>query len=272
MESSNQQKRDRREWTIINLFASSYNSFPIGCLEKSERPDFILTTERKRIGIELTELKYERNDTEFNLRAHEDFLSRIMDEALSIYSADNELVLVVDVRFSDSIAPMVAMEQGAGEAELIRRGLSESIAHIVIDNLPEATGKHYRVDRTSKYGDTNLPRMIESVDIANVTGRMDEPLWYAGISTRIKPVSVESIAQRIKDKDNKLKGYNHACDEQWLIIIQNSFLMSSRYDPEAARHALRHRYPSDFNRVFLFERSRAQVTMLNIIRRQPARR
>lgn len=259
--NQNQIKKDKREWTIINLFSSAYEQFPIGELEKSERPDFILTTKNKRIGIELTELKYERGDTKFNMRAHEDFLSDIMDNALSIYAKHKNLCLVVDVHFADSIAPL-CINTGIDDAKLIKQGLSESISRIVIDNLPEATGKHYKVDRTSKYGDVNLPSMIDAINISNVTGRQAEPLWFASISTRVKPLTVESISQRIHNKDEKLDGYDTSCDSQWLVIIQNSFLMAEKYDPVAAARALRHHYHSRFDQVFVFERSEAHVTPL----------
>lgn len=263
----NQSKKDRREWTIMNLFAESCSCFPIGKVEKSECPDFIVTTEQKRVGIELTELKYERRDKEFNMRAHEDYLSGIMLRAQTIYDKKHELVLVVDVHFSDNIAPEIVMSPDSDDADLLRVGLSESIAKIVEDNLPEATGKKYIVDRMSKYGDINLPKVIEAVHITNVTGRMSDALWYASISTRVKPLSVESIAQRIDDKNHKMLKYDNTCDEQWLLIIQNSFLMSSQYDPVMVKRALKHRYSSRFKRIFVFERSEGRVTELNVIRK-----
>ena len=80
----NQEKKDKREWGVIKMFRSCYSSFPIGELSKSESPDFLLQNEGRLIGIELTELKYERADKEFNLRAHEDFLSSLMEEAQKI--------------------------------------------------------------------------------------------------------------------------------------------------------------------------------------------
>jgi hypothetical protein len=264
---NNQAKKERREWTIMNLFAENCSCFPIGKVEKSECPDFIVTTEQKKIGIELTELKYERRDKEFNMRAHEDFLSDIMLRAQSIYEKKHELTLVVDVHFSDVIAPDIVVSPESDDADLLRTGHSESIAKIVEDNLPEATGKKYIVDRLSKYGDLNLPKAIEAIHITNVTGRMEEALWYASISTRVKPLSVESIAQRIDDKNNKMLKYDNTCDEQWLLIIQNSFLMSSQYDPVVVKRALKHRYSSRFKRVFVFERSEGVVTELNVIRK-----
>ncbi len=266
-DNSNQAKRDRREWTIMNLFMSSYTQFPLGRLVKSERPDFIVVKrDGKTVGIELTELKYERNDTEFNMRAHEDFLSDIMHRAQTIYERQNDLCLVVDVHFSDQIAPLVQLQPKDNEAILMKTGLAESIARIVVDNLPESTGKKYIVDTTSKYGDLNLPSYIESIHITNVNGRMDDALWYASISTRVKPLSVESIAQRISDKDRKLPHYQH-CDAMWLVIIQNSFLMSSHYDPVRAERALRHRYRSAFDEVFVFERSQSNVRQLRLLRK-----
>ncbi|MCQ2229530.1 MAG: hypothetical protein MJZ13_07280 [Bacteroidales bacterium] len=267
MDNKNQSKKDRKEWTIMNLFMESFSQFPIGDVEKSERPDFIVTTRQgKRIGIELTELKYERKDTEFNMRAHEDFLSQIMLKAQEIFESKSKLTLVVDAHFADSIAPEIVQQPSCENAQLISNGLTEAIVRIIEDNLPEATGKHYIVDRNSKYGDINLPSMIESIHISNVTGRM-EALWYASISTRVKPLTVDSIVQRIKDKDIKLRGYDKTCDQHWLLIIQNSFLMSSHYDPVAVQHALKHRYRTLFKRIFVFERSSATVSELNLIHR-----
>lgn len=256
----------------MSLFEQSYSSFPIGEVEKSECPDFIVNTKSRtgkprRIGIELTELKYERNDSQFNMRAHEDFLSKIMDEALAVYSKTHDLTLNVDVHFSDSISPLILSREDGDEARLLRSAIAETIAGIVIDNLPEATGKRYCVDRQYKYGDLHLPQHIESIVITNVTGRMEEPLWYASMSTHVKPLSIESVSQRIKDKDLKMQHYDSKCDEQWLLIIQNSFLMSNAYDPLAARHALEHRYRTRFDKVFVFERSEAKVCQLNILRK-----
>lgn len=271
---TNQEKRDRREWTVMNLFVEAYSSFPIGELSKSECPDFLLTTRNSqgrphRIGIELTELKYERGDTRFNMRAHEDYLTLIMDEAEALFRARHQDILTVDVHFADSMSPLILNPEKADGAEpdALRRALSETLERIVEENLPESTGKRYRVDRSYKYGDLNLPRHVESLEITNVTGRQSEPLWYASMSAHVKPLSVASIAQRIADKDAKMQHYNADCEELWLIIIQNSFLMSNAYEPLEAQRALGHRYRSRFNRVFVFERSQARVRQLTIVRK-----
>lgn len=271
-DSINQQRRDRREWTVMSLFVQNYSQFPIGELQKSECPDFIVSAvtragRPKKIGIELTELKYERNDHKFNMRAHEEYLSLIMDEAQAFFQRQSDVVLNVDVHFSDSISPLILSAQDDGRARLLRTALAETIARIVIDNLPEATGKRYNVDRSYKYGDLNLPQYVESISISNLCGRQEEALWYASMSTHVKPLSVESVSQRIMDKDAKMAHYDRSCDELWLVIIQNSFLMSNSYDPQTARRALAHRYRTCFNRIFVFERSEASVHQLNIIRK-----
>ncbi len=257
----NQEKKDRREWAVMQLFRSSYPLFPLGKLEKSERPDFLLYSDSGIAGIELTELKYERKDSEFNLRAHEDFLSEIMSGAQDIFEAQCPLKLVVEVHFRNNLGPAIAVGRNRSNM-LMKQGLTESIARIVIENTPEATGVRYIIDRTSKYGHLNLPSKIESVYIQNVTGRFREGLWYAGISTKVKPLSVASISQRLVAKNEKLPFYNPECDEFWLIIIQNSFLMSDFYNPLTAREALRHHYKSDFDKVFVFERSEGKATLL----------
>ena len=251
--SFNQYKKDQREWAIIRLFRSSFTAFPIGELEKCECPDFILSTGRKKIGIELTELKYEREDRDFNLRAHEDFLTDIMNGAKQIVEKVCDQVLVVDVHFTNELGPSVSVPKEKA-SQLMRLAFTEAISKIVLDNIPMSTGKEYIIDRSSKYGDTNLPSKIEMIRIKNMTGRYDEGLWYAGISTKVKPMSVSSVCGRINDKDAKISHYA-PLDEQWLIIVQNSFLMSSLYNPEDVRTALNHYFQSNFERIFVFERS-----------------
>lgn len=259
--SRNQEKKDKREWGVIKMFRSCYSSFPLGDLAKSEAPDFLLQNGDKLIGIELTELKYEREDKEFNLRAHEDFLSSLMEEAQKIVAQKCDLQLVVEVLFLDEISPVVSMVDERAR-DLIRKGLAEQVASMVIENLPEATGLKFTIDRTSKYGHVNLPPKIKSINIHNVTGRWKEGLWYGAISTKVKPLTIASVSQRLMDKNKKMKKYNKACDEQWLVIIQNSFLMSSDYNPMSAHDALSHLYFSDFDRVYVFERSEGRVSLL----------
>ncbi|MCQ2218498.1 MAG: hypothetical protein MJZ33_08475 [Paludibacteraceae bacterium] len=264
----NQEKKDRREWAVMQIFRSEYPVFPLGELSKSERPDFLLQSKKGLIGIELTELKYERQDKKFNLRAHEDFLSEIMEGAQEIFESKCDQKLVVDVHFANELGPILSAPYFPEKDEtLMKQGLMEAIAKIVIDNMPESTGVKYKVDRTSKYGDLNLPSKIESIYILNVTGRFEEALWYAGISTMVKPLSIESISQRLRAKDLKLPFYNSESVENWLIIIQNSFLMSSSYDPITAQKALKHCYSSQFDRVFVFERSEGGITQLRTKKR-----
>ena len=76
-------------------------------------------------------------------------------------------------------------------------------------------------------------------------------------------MSVASVCGRINDKDEKIVHYA-PLDEQWLIIVQNSFLMSSLYNPDDVKTALNHKYRSRFDRIFVFERSEGTVTELKI--------
>ncbi len=257
----NQEKKDRKEWAVINMFRSCYSSFPIGTLEKSESPDFLLRHSDQLIGIELTELKYERGDKLFNLRAHEDFLNSLMEDAQRIVEAQCPYKLVVEVLFSEEISGVVLMVDEEAR-QLVRQGLAEEVSKVVMDNIPECTGGKYKVDRTSKYGYHTLHAKIQSVTVLNVTGRWYDGLWYAAIATRVKPLSISSVSQRLLAKNCKLRNYRSDCNEQWLVIIQNSFLMSSSYNPLTAQKALSHRYRSNFDKVFVFERSEGIVSQL----------
>ena len=249
------------------MFRSCYSSFPIGNLEKHEAPDFLLHTKEKLIGVELTELKYEREDKLFNLRAHEDFLNLLMEDAQMSVEKICPFTLIVEVLFSDEISQTVLMVDDESRL-LVRQGLADIITNIVKENIPEGTGVKYVVDRSSKYGYHALPPKIQSITIQNVSGRWTESLWYAAISTKVKPLTISSVSQRLVAKNNKLKKYTY-CDEQWLVIIQNSFLMSSSYNLLTAKSALEHTYRSDFDKVFVFERGEGVVSLLSTVRQVP---
>lgn len=261
----NQIRKDKHEWATMLLFRSSYSSFPLGEIEKSECPDFLIHTKKGLLGIELTELKYDRQNVSFNPRGHEKWLESIMEGAQQEFEKSSDQKLVVDVHFFNELGPAVSRPKDEPSL-LLHDGLKETILKIVTDNVPEATGQQYIVNRQSKYGFLNLPSIIEAVYIKNVTGRYADGLWYAGISAMVKPLSVDSVGQRIADKNLKIAHYNQQCRSMWLMIIQNSFLMSSLYDPQKAYRALHHRYLSMFDRVFVFERSEGVVTELPIIR------
>ena len=66
----NQKEKRNREWAIVSSFAP-----PIHCSQsensKVRCPDFLLYARNELVGIELTELMYDRYDSKFNLRAHE---------------------------------------------------------------------------------------------------------------------------------------------------------------------------------------------------------
>lgn len=263
--NTNQVRKEKREWAIMQLFRSSYSSFPLGEIEKSECPDFLVHTKKGLLGIELTELKYDRENVSFNPRGHEKWLESIMEAAQTEFEETSDQKLMVDVHFVNELGPTVSRPKEEPSL-LLHDGLKETIGRIVAENVPEFTGQLFVIDRTSKYGYQNLPSLIDAIYIKNVTGRYAEGLWYAGISTMVKPISVESVGQRIADKNLKISHYNSQCDKMWLMIIQNSFLMSSEYNPEKAYRALHHRYLSLFDRVFVFERSEGVVTELPIIK------
>lgn len=263
----NQFRKEKREWAVMQLFRSACSAFPLGEIEKSECPDFLVHTAKGLLGVELTELKYDRENASFNPRGHEKWLESIMEEAQAEFEAASDQKLLVDVHFVNELGPTVSRPKEE-PSRLLHDGLKETILRIVSENVPEATGQQYVVDRTSKYGYQNLPMLIDAIYVKNLTGRYAEGLWYAGISAMVKPISVQSVGQRIADKNLKISHYNSLCQKMWLLIIQNSFLMSSHYNPQQAYRALHHRYLSLFDRVFIFERSEGVVTELPIIKIQ----
>lgn len=263
----NQVRKDKREWAVMRMFRSAYSSFPIAEVEKSECPDFLVRSSHGLIGVEVTELKYDRNDFDFNPRGHESWLESIMDAARIEFEESSDQKLIVDVHFYNELGPTISRPKDK-PALLLHDGLKEAILKIVRDNVPEATGLEFAVDRTSKYGYENLPSIIQAIYIKNMTGRYMEGLWYAGISAKVKPMSVQSLTERISDKNTKISHYNHECKKMWLLIVQNSFLMSENYDPQAVYRALHHRYRSLFDKVFVLERIEGNVTELPIIKIQ----
>ena len=74
-----------REKQVLEAFRTKYSDFPSGKIIKSESPDFIIRTSKKRsVGIELTQITSENLSAPFFHKTLEETISR-KDEKLVIY-------------------------------------------------------------------------------------------------------------------------------------------------------------------------------------------
>ena len=73
--------KDEIEKTYLDGFAKTLAQFPVGCLSKSENPDFLVSNEEGTLGIELTRMFRKPLQGESPLRAQESLREKIIESA-----------------------------------------------------------------------------------------------------------------------------------------------------------------------------------------------
>jgi len=83
----------------LDRFLESYPGAPVGHIEKTTHPDFIISTTGKVVGIELTQLYKTNQNSNFPPRKIEAFRETIVRCAKDIYNSKNGVPLDVGVLF-----------------------------------------------------------------------------------------------------------------------------------------------------------------------------
>jgi hypothetical protein len=174
--------------------------FPAGELEPDEKPDFLLHTDRGKIGIEVTELCREEP------RAEAGRLAKVPEKAKALYDSRPD-ARPVDVNVWFWRAESVSFTK-----------LKDSLAGFVYTNCRDVSKGHY----------TGLPSGFNHIGIWRSQG--PEGLWQAGrvFDTVVAPK--ELLESRIAEKNARVADYKLSAPEVWLLIINDKFLGPGEVD------------------------------------------
>lgn len=219
----------------LEVFRRFYPSFPNGEIVHSDKPDYIIDTGDKKIGIEITKFFVDNIDGKASKKKRLEILHNCLGEKLR-----KELESIVPFKFVLSVQ-FSKFDFSKNEVEPIVR---KCVNHIkTIRSLD-------RFDSIAVENEGDLPKEISSFEVKYAPSYSKS--LYAYTDSAILPdLSLELIQNILDNKHKKLINYQE-CNEHWLLIVEDGFY-SSRFGENYIESL-----ESDFDKVFLLRISKEE--------------
>ena len=222
----------------LERFKSFITDFPSGTVESTEEPDFLVRSEQRVVGIELTDLHHDVLPGQVPQQASEAMRHRVVERAQQIYSSGGH----PPVRASFYLDDRVHIKKPEVE------NLAKSLAQLVIGNIPSPNSSS---EVPSDWDDN---REIPSVLYKLSVHRLDvvtKTSFIAPGATWVGTISRNDIERALASKDPKHAAYRAKCDEAWLVINSDIESMSTWFDLDM--DTLNAPFATNFDRLFLVQ-------------------
>lgn len=196
---------------------------PRGPLIESEEPDFLIESDGRYLGVEVTE--YFRPDRihESPVQEQEALAQRIVARASELCRDAGLPYLWAPVTFNRS-------------TRLTKRDI-EPVAKAILEHLSNHVDSHFE-------NDGSLPDCIESLT-KHLIGQ--EHLVTTMGTLWVPEINEQSLSSLIAKKEKRLAAYRSRCQFVWLLIVLDGFRLSSAVERPREVAAVR----TDFDRVVL---------------------
>ncbi len=233
-------KKKMRERSQFERFRQVCTALPVGRIENSEEPDFLVHSDERILGVEVTELYRPPEAGKQPLQEAESLQTRIVDQAQSIYEANGGPPLYVSVVFG--------FYERFNKKDVM--ALASRLAKF-ISSLSINEGDRLQLE--NMYEDRNYPEEITMLFIDRSPGHK-QALWHPFGAVMVPGCAPKEIQARVDAKNKLCDVYRKKCQEIWLLIVVDGFSLSTLIDlPD---ETLNHTYESQFDRIFLFENFR----------------
>jgi hypothetical protein len=230
--------KDEIEKTYLDGFAKTLPMFPVGCVSKSENPDFLISNEAGTLGIELTRMFREPLHGESPLRGQESLRERIKDSAKAKYAALGQPPISVGVLFNNRV--------------VLRQRDIEPIAQMVA-GLASRLMPEPEKQCIEEYNWVNRSYFPEAIDVIIVgrPKRLKRSAWSIAAVDDLHQLSKSEVQARITAKDPRVSDYLKQCDRVWLVVCTGGAGLSSYL--ELSQEATQASYQGNFARVFVYK-------------------
>ena len=241
-----------REQAYLQRFRDNFASFPEGEVIPSEHPDFLVKTQARWIGIELTEYHVQEPDEGWGspMRALEGTEDKVLRTASEQYQSKGLPPVVVNVLWH----PHQALD---------RRRISKlaaDLANLVQEHLPE-TGHNVTIRRRRHPAWRSLPQEVESLTVDRQIN-FSENAWTSVRGASVPTLTPPQLQKKIRNKEAKVSTYRRKCREVWLLIVARGFEPSTHVDIGSEVES--YQYESGFDRVFFLHHANEYVAELHV--------
>ncbi len=218
----------KNETYVFDYFKDNYQDFPKGEVIHQDKPDYLIKTDAKLIGVEITEavidpielLKYK-----FQISITDDVLDQLKDKLPFTFNInvdlkkDADLPIQKKIKVVQEVIDLCSKEcLNLGNLEYYNvHDFGTPIGSFPLDIQKQILANGYR----------NLPDGILEISIGRYDGVGNS--WNNESAAMVVPnFNLEKLKPILEKKEMKLQDYNK-CDEQWLLIW-GSALPNSYYD------------------------------------------
>lgn len=223
--------RSELEKLFFKEFRKFYSGFPVGEIQPTDKPDYIINTGDKKIGIEITQLFVDSLDGKQSNKKRLEILQNQLGEKLC-----RELESLIPFKFVLSIQ-FSDFDISLNKIDSI---ITKCVNHI---KTIRGLGKF---ESFSVENEGDLPDELLSIEIRYGSSLSKSFFSYVG-SAILPDLSSEHIQSILNTKHKKLTDYQE-CNEHWLLIVEDIYLSSSFGENNVKS------VKSDFDKVFLLRR------------------
>jgi len=240
-----------QEKKLFERFKRGYNNFPATIEERvdkpQEKPDsIIITTNNKKIGIELTETFQDNENSKSGG-------SDLKKTEIAYEQIGNSIVEEVDKRSSKKFHLDISFHRNANLRQKNRNKIIKKLTCLILKYLPSLEPRKPLVISDFR----KLPDGVIDFCIFNSP---EIPKSYFGNSqsAAVKDLTNRHIETVLRDKNEAIKNYEN-CDEQWLVIKIGNFIAGS-----FAKNKIDRSFKSKFDKVFIHDIQTSETLELKL--------
>ena len=233
----------------LTCFKELIDDFPVGQVEPSEKPDFIVRAADRMVGFELTDLYRESFPDQMPQQASEAMRHKVVERAKNIFDSRGLPPVKASFHFNDRI------HIKKSEVE----PFALELANLVSDNLPASESGLMIPDG---WQDTRLlPNILHKLTVHRLE-IFTKTFFSSPSATWVSNIRRLDIERILADKEPKLKSYRTRCDEAWLVINADIESMATWFEFDSG--VLQEAFQTKFDRVYLVEHFRKRAHQLRI--------
>jgi hypothetical protein len=226
----------KQEFAHLMLFKEICSFFPVGEIECTDKPDFLIHNKDRIIGIEHTRIYQPGLPNGASLQAQDSEAQKIVKKASDIYIQNQNKPLFVQIMF----------HKGRPINKRRVNQFAEIIYRLIVKEpiLPGQIIILHRTHENSKYFPSEIARILI---YSHPNGK--ENMWCISSGGSIPEITVNQVNKKISDKEQEIDIYKGRCSDIWLLIVAENIRIPTTLD--ISRDAATHSYHTKFDRIFL---------------------